>query len=121
LSALSNLAAHYVETGKSVEAVKLIRKALNINPNNSEAHFWLGYIFRYTGPLDKSIEEMETAVKLDPLNSKFRSIGVTYFYLERFEESLKGLSDVESTFSKAWKGFVFKRTKDLGEYLKKLH
>ncbi len=108
LSALLGLAAIYTEQGKSLEAIELIKKAIKINPNNAEAHFWLGYIFRYTGFLDNAIDEMETAVRLDSFNPRFRSIIITYSYLQRYEDALKYLnSSKESPMHISWHGIVF--------------
>ncbi len=108
LSALLGLAGIYTEQGKSLEAIELIKKALKINPNNAEAHFWLGYIFRYTGFLDNAIDEMETAVRLDRFNPRFRSIIITYSYLQRYEDALKYLNSSKETLMHiSWHGIVF--------------
>ena len=110
LSALGNLASLYTETGKTAEAVELIKNSLEINPNNAQIHFWLGYIFKYTGLLDKSADEMRTAIKLDPSNSRFRSIGATYLYQGKYKEALEGLNlDTGSSYSMAFKGQVYFR------------
>jgi serine/threonine protein kinase/Tfp pilus assembly protein PilF len=110
LSALSNLASFYTETGKTIEAIKLIKRALDINPDNANTHFWLGYIYRYTGLLEESVKEMELALKLDPGNPRFRTIGATYSYMNRFKEGIKGFKlDHESPVSSAWIGFIYFR------------
>ncbi len=107
LSALNGLASIYTEQGKSLEAIELIKKALKINPNNAEAHFWLGYIFRYTGFLDNAIDEMETAVRLDSFNPRFRSIIITYFYSQRYEDALKYMnSSKETPMHISWLGIM---------------
>jgi serine/threonine protein kinase/Tfp pilus assembly protein PilF len=107
LSALLGLAGIYTEQGKSLEAIELIKKALKINPNNAEAHFWLGYIFRYTGFLDNAIDEMETAVRLDSFNPRFRSIVITYSYLQQYEDALKYLNfSKETPMHISWHGIV---------------
>ncbi len=108
LSALNGLAMIYTEHGNSLKALELIKKVLEINPNNASAHFWLGYIFRYTGFLDEAINEMEIAVKLDPFNPRFRSILCTYSYLQRYDDALKCMDYYEeSPFIIAWKGAVY--------------
>ncbi len=108
LSALGNLSAIYTETGKTLKAVELIRRALKINPNKAEAHFWLGYNYRYTGLLDKSAFEMETALKLDPSNVRFRSIGVTYLYQNKLQKAFEALNlDKGSPYSTAFQGQIY--------------
>jgi len=111
LAPIGNLASLYVEIGKTIEAVVLTKRALEINPNNANAHFWLGYIYRYTGLLEESAEEMETALKLDPHNPRFRSIGTTYTYMKRYEEAIKSFElDKDSPLSNSWIGVVYFRT-----------
>ena len=51
LSALGNLAILYAETARTEEAVELTKQMIEINPNNADAHYSLGYIYRYTGML----------------------------------------------------------------------
>ena len=53
---------------------------------------------------------METALKLDPNNPRFRSIGTTYAYMKRYEEAIRGFElDNESAFSKSWIGVIYFR------------
>lgn len=110
LLALGNLASLYAEIGKSENAVQLIMRALRINPNHSESHFWLGYIYRYTGQLDKATREMEIALALDPSNPRFRSIGITYLYQQRYQDAIEGFNlDKGSPYSLAYIGQVYLR------------
>ncbi|MEN8229303.1 MAG: tetratricopeptide repeat protein [Bacteroidota bacterium] len=85
--ALANLAGIYTETARIDKAVQLTRKILKINPNNSEAHFSLGYIYRYAGMNHEAVREMEKAMAIDPKNPGFRSIVVTYQYAGEYEKS----------------------------------
>ena len=47
-------------------AVKDCRHALSLNPNLADAHYQLGAIYLHIGLLDKSLEELQAAVTLDP-------------------------------------------------------
>ncbi len=89
LSALGNLAIFYTDTGRTEEAVELIRRMLEINPNNANAHYSLGYIYRYAGMLNEAKQEMEKALNLDPKNPGFRSIIITYRFAGEYEKALK--------------------------------
>ena len=124
LSALGNLASLYTETGQTSKAVELTKRALEINPNNAQIHFWQGYIFRYTGLLNNAAAEMETAVKLDPSNPRFRSIGVTYMYQLKFKEAIEGLNlDRGSPYSLGFKGQIYFRMNKIDsakKYLEKV-
>jgi serine/threonine protein kinase/tetratricopeptide (TPR) repeat protein len=109
LSALGSLALIYTETSKTEEAVELIRKMLKINPNNPEAHFSLGYVYRYVGMSGESEREYDIAISLDP-NKRFRSAGITYMYLGKYDKAIQGFDlDPESPYSLSWKGQAYMR------------
>ena len=63
-------------------------KILEINPNDAEAHFALGYIYRYAGMNKEAVLEMEKAVSIDPENPGFRSIIITYTLAGEYEKAL---------------------------------
>jgi tetratricopeptide (TPR) repeat protein len=89
LYALGNLAIIYTDTGRTEEAVELTRQMVEINPNNAEAHFSLGYIYRFAGMQNESVKEMEKAVTLDPKNPGFRSIIITYRFAREYEKAIE--------------------------------
>jgi tetratricopeptide (TPR) repeat protein len=110
LSALGNLAMLYTETARTEEAVELTRQMLEINPNNASAHFSLGYIYRYAGMLNESVLEMEKAVTLDPKNSDFRSIVITYSRAGEYEKALEALKIYkESAYTLGFQGDILFR------------
>ncbi len=105
IGALSNLAMLYTETARIGEAVDIVRKMLDINLNNAEAHFSLGYIYRYAGMNTEAILEMEKAVSLAPENSTFRSIIITYLWAGDYEKAFEaGRMFKESPFIFSYQG-----------------
>lgn len=103
LDALISLASRYTEIGRTNDAMTTIRKALVLNSNNAAAHFFLGYIYRYAGMIDESIEEMEHALLLYPANPNFRSLGITYMNAGKSEKALKAFAlDKGSTWELGW-------------------
>ena len=113
LSAIAGLSSLYTDIGKTEEAFELARRALAVNSNSAESHFFLGYVYRYVGLLDDAVREMERAVTLDPRNPRFRSIGITYVYRGEFEKALTGLDlDAGSPYCLAWKAHVYMRLGD---------
>jgi TolB-like protein/lipopolysaccharide biosynthesis regulator YciM len=62
---ISFLSSLYAKTGKSEESVELLQKALNIYPNIPSFHSGLGYIFRYAGLMDESIQFYKLSQRLD--------------------------------------------------------
>lgn len=110
LSALGNLARIFTETGRLIEADRLVKKMLFINQNNAFAHFVQGYIYRYAGLLDEASSEMEKAVSLDPSDKRFRSLGITYYYLGEYEKALKAFDiDKGSWYALTYQGLTLVR------------
>src|SRR5260221_8974250 len=48
-----------------------IQKALTLNVNDPSAHEWNGIFLSFQGRRDQSIQELRTAVELDPLNPEY--------------------------------------------------
>ncbi len=91
LSAYLGLSNIYTETGRSIEAVKTINKIFAINSNNGKVYKSLGYIYRYTGLIEKSIEAMKEARRLD--NTIRTTIGIAYFSIGRYEEAYEAFEN----------------------------
>lgn len=124
LSALGQLSMVYAETDRIVEAVKLTKEMLELNPNNANAHFSIGYIYRYAGLNKKAVEEMEKAISLDPKNQGFRSINITYIWAGEYEKAFEvGKLFKESAFIIGIQGqalFRMGREKEAMEHLKRV-
>lgn len=110
LSALSNLALLYTETNRLEQAIELVQKMANINPNHADTHFAMGYIYRYVGLNDQSIAEMEKAVKLDSHNQKYRSLIGTYSNAGMYHKAINMANLYpKSPFTLGWKGLLNRR------------
>jgi tetratricopeptide (TPR) repeat protein len=62
-----NLATSYRELDRLKEAEKAARKAIEINPDNFQAHSELGHILVKTGKIKAGMKEMNIAVRINPL------------------------------------------------------
>jgi len=89
LDALQNLSTLYTETARTEKAIELARRMLTINPNNAVTHFSLGYVYRYAGILEESEKEYDRALAIDPGNPRFRSAGITYLCLGKYEKAVQ--------------------------------
>ena len=71
------------------------KKTLSINPNHSEAHAYYSHFLLIVGrPQEEVIKEIETALKLDPLNPLILSLcAVSYLILKKLGESIKLFND----------------------------
>ena len=56
-------------------------------PDSGDAHFALGYVLRYAGLLEESARECDSARRLDPRNSRWRSCGQTFEQLGQFDRA----------------------------------
>ncbi|MCP4976660.1 MAG: hypothetical protein GY931_10900 [Maribacter sp.] len=119
LSALGYLAVLYIETAKTEDALEILRRMIAINPNNASARFSLGYWYRYIGMINESISEMEMAVKIDPKNSNYARIGVSYLSAYEFEKALNAFKLGEnSSYFLVWQGITLYR---MGKFDEALH
>jgi tetratricopeptide (TPR) repeat protein len=98
------------DTGRAEQAIPLLREAIAANPNVAEAHWELGYAYRFGGMLPESVTECETARRLDP-NVKINSSALnSYLYLGEYDRFLASLPPTDSAYILFYRG--------LGEYLK---
>jgi tetratricopeptide (TPR) repeat protein len=67
------------DTGRVEQAVPLLRSVLQDSPNNAEAHWELGYAYRFAGMLKESVAECEKARQIDPLVKINSSAMNSYF------------------------------------------
>ena len=101
------LANLYTDTNRVEKAVPLLRKLLAANPNLAEAHWELGYTYRFAGMLDDSIRECELARELDP-NVKINSSAFnSYLYVGKYDKFVASLPTKEdSAFIVFYRGFA---------------
>lgn len=99
------------DTDRVERAVPLLRKALEANPNHAEAHWELGYAYRFAGMLKESVWECERARQLDPGVKLTSSTLNGYLYLGQHDKFLESLPKVtDSALILFYRGF--------GEYYK---
>jgi len=83
-------------------AVREYQRALELNPNLDDAHHQLGTLYLHIGLLDKAVAELEKTLALDPSNSFAQHrIGVALVDQGRYEEGLRALRAVPSSFNPA--------------------
>ena len=75
------------------EAEKEYLRAIELNPNYSQAHGGFGTYFQAVGRLDRAIEERSLAEKLDPLSPfTVANAGYPYYYAHQYDEAIKHYS-----------------------------
>ena len=70
------------------------RKAIEIDPNNAEAHRGYSTLLNVLGRLDEAMEQIEIALELDPLNPViwFR-FGMSLIFSRRFDEAIAAIQE----------------------------
>lgn len=99
------LANLLVDTGKVEQAVPLLRDALKTNPNHADAHWELGYAYRFAGMLNASVAECERARQIDPLVKSNGSVLNAYLYLGEYDKFISSLPEVNDSLFLFYRGF----------------
>jgi eukaryotic-like serine/threonine-protein kinase len=71
--AAGQLISNRVERGELNKAYKAAQALLQRRPDSADAHFAMGYVYRYAGMLEQATKECDRALALDPGNYTFRS------------------------------------------------
>ena len=95
------------DTGRVEQALPLLRDTVATNPNNAEAHWELGYAYRFAGMLRESIEECETARRIDPEVKLTSSAFNSYLYDGQYDKFIKSLPDTEIAFIVFYRGLGY--------------
>jgi TolB-like protein/Flp pilus assembly protein TadD len=100
------LANLLTDTGKVEQAVPLLRSVLKDSPNNAEAHWELGYAYRFAGMLKESVAECEKA-RENNRQVKISSSAINgYLYLGEYEKFLDSLPNNGSAYILFYRGFT---------------
>lgn len=104
------LANFLTENNRVEEAVPLLRKVIEDNPNHPFAHWELSYAYRYAGMLQESISEGEEALKLYPnlTGQLFNS----YFYVGQYKKFIDSLPVRDDAYTLFYRGLGYYYLKD---------
>jgi serine/threonine protein kinase len=94
------------DTGRVEQAVPLLRSVLQDSPNNAEAHWELGYAYRFGGMLNESVAECEKARQNNPQVKINSSAMNSYLYLGEYDKFLQSLPVNNSVYILFYRGFA---------------
>jgi serine/threonine protein kinase len=94
------------DTGGVEQAVPLLRSVLKDSPNNAEAHWELGYAYRFAGMLNESIAECEKARQNNPAVKISSSAINAYLYRGEYEKFLQSLPMNDSAYILFYRGLA---------------
>jgi serine/threonine protein kinase/tetratricopeptide (TPR) repeat protein len=84
------------------KAEEELRRAIELNPNNSAAHFWHGWMLVTAGHFQEGIAQAQLAQDLDPLSVFVETgLGQMYYLSRNYAEAIKRLKavvDADPTF-----------------------
>ena len=86
----------YQMKAQNDKAIPLMRKALDLNPNDYMIHKHLGYTLSYAGAPEEGISLLERAERINPYHpgELLRSLGQAYFFGRKYEEALGALNKI---------------------------
>ena len=87
IGAAGQLITNRVERGELGKAYAAAQALVKRRPESAQAHFVMGYVFRYAGMLERATSECDTALALDPGNYQFRSCAWAFMELGRTERA----------------------------------
>jgi tetratricopeptide (TPR) repeat protein len=80
----------YLDGKQFDEALKNLKKAKELDPNNAEIYRLFGFTHHQLKLFEKAIRNYTKAIKLDPQNVvAFNNRGASYYEVGRYEEALK--------------------------------
>jgi len=94
------------DTGRVEQSVPLLREAIQNSPNNAEAHWELGYAYRFGGMVPQAITESELARRFDPQVKLNSSAMNAYLYLGEYDKFLQSLPVNDSPYILFYRGFA---------------
>lgn len=100
------MANRFTDTGRVENAVPLIQNVLRTNPSYAEAHWELGYAYRFAGMLRESVAECERARELDPGVKLSTSTLNGYLYLGQYDKFLQSLPRDETPLIVFYRGMA---------------
>lgn len=88
------------------EAEKELKRALELDANQAQAHHLYGYLLEATGRLDEAKAEMKLAQELDPLSLLINTdLGFAFYYARQYDEAInqsRMVIDLDSRFFLAY-------------------
>jgi eukaryotic-like serine/threonine-protein kinase len=85
--AAGQLITNRVERGELGKAYRAAQELVKRRPESAQAHYVMGYVYRYAGMLEKAAGECDTALALDPGNYTFRSCAWAFMELGKTQRA----------------------------------
>jgi adenylate cyclase len=85
------LAFVYIFNNQNEKALEQAEKAVELDPNSSEAHYGMGKVLTFADRDEEAISEYKKAIRLNPFppNSYFWSLGLSHAGIGHYEEAIE--------------------------------
>jgi serine/threonine protein kinase/Tfp pilus assembly protein PilF len=108
ISAASQLITNRVEGGDLQNAYAEATALVKRQPESAQAHFSLSYVLRYAGFLEKSVQQCESAIALDPGSWQFRSCAWSFLQRNQPEKAMAYVRlDAKSEWAARTSAYIF--------------
>src|ERR1700719_4485808 len=85
--AAGQLINNHVERGELGKGYQAAQALVKRRPESAQAHFVMGYVYRYAGMLEESTSECNTALAIDPGNYAYRSCAWAFMELGKTQRA----------------------------------
>jgi tetratricopeptide (TPR) repeat protein len=106
-------------------AEKACRRAVDLDPNNHEAHRELAFLLNAIGKKDEALREMDVTIAIAPTSFNKRSRGLLLYFNRRYDDAVAQLQQLEATDpeyreSSRWIARCFEQKQDYRQALEYL-
>lgn len=90
----------YISNGESIEAIQVLKKSLELNPNHSFVYSYLGMAYADLGQKEKAIENCKLGQQKDPDEYKpYEDMGWVYAHFKEYSKALEEYQKAKSILS----------------------
>ena len=94
-------------------AEKNYKRAIELNPNNADAHHWYSHYLLAQGRIEESLSKSKRALELSPFD-RLMSVHLTWHYLfaRQYDQALeqsKKAGEIDKRAEGAWRGLVLEQ------------
>jgi adenylate cyclase len=96
-------------------AEKEFKRAIELNPNNADAHHWYSHYLMGQGRIDESLTQSKRTLELSPFDILFNvHLGWHYFYARQYDQALEQIEktvEMDTNFAETypWLGLILEQ------------
>jgi serine/threonine protein kinase/Flp pilus assembly protein TadD len=87
------LGSFYSRQARYADAAREMRQAIALAPDDPHGYRMLGGVYIFMGDYNNAIEVLQHAISLYPIREAYSNLGIAYFNLQRFDDSINALQN----------------------------